>query len=65
MGLRSFHLFFMVISVLLAVFVAAWANGQYRLEHEGVYLVWMIGAVGAGGGLASYAMAFRRKTRDL
>jgi hypothetical protein len=65
MGLRGFHLFFMAISVLLAAFVAAWASGQYRLEHEGVYLVWMIGAVGAGGGLISYAMAFRRKTRNM
>jgi hypothetical protein len=65
MGLRSFHLFFMAISILLAAFVAAWANGQYRLEHEGIYLAWMIGAIGLGAALVIYARAFQRKTRHL
>jgi len=65
MSLRAFHLFFIAVSVLLAAFVAAWAMGQYRLEHEGVYLLWTVGAIVAGGGLTVYGAAFQRKTRHL
>ena len=65
MGLRSFHLLFIAISVLLAAFVAAWATGQYRLEHEGIYALWGVGAVAAGGALVVYGAAFQRKTRHL
>ena len=65
MGLRSFHLFFIALSVLLAAFVAAWATGQYRLEHEAIYAVWGAGAVTAGAGLVMYGAAFQRKTRNL
>ena len=65
MGIRSFHLFFIAVSVLLAAFVAAWATGQYRLEHEGVYLVWTIGAVASAGVLVVYGAAFQKKTRNL
>ena len=65
MSLRSFHLFFIAISVLLAAFVAAWATGQYRLEHQAIYVVWGCGAVVFGGALVTYGTAFRRKTRNL
>jgi hypothetical protein len=65
MGIRSFHLFFIAVSVLLAAFVAAWATGQYQLEHEAVYLVWTIGSVVSAGGLVTYGAAFQRKTRNL
>ena len=65
MGLRGFHLFFIALSVLLAAFVVAWATGQYRLEHEGIYLVWTIGAALTGAALAVYGASFQRKTRNL
>jgi steroid 5-alpha reductase family enzyme len=65
MSLRSFHLFFIVVSVLLAAFVAAWATGQYRLEHRVIDLVWGCGAVVFGGALVVYGTAFQRKTRTL
>jgi hypothetical protein len=64
-GLRSFHLLFISLSVLLAAFVAAWATGQYRLEHEAVYLVWGSTAIAAGGALAVYGTTFQRKTKHL
>ena len=64
-SLRAFHLLFIALSVTLAVFVAAWAGGQYRLEHEGVYALSALGAVVLGGGLAWYGAAFQRKTRHL
>ena len=65
MSLRAFHLFFIVLSVLLAAFVAAWAVGQYRVDHAAVDAVWGVGAVVLGGGLVVYGAAFQRKTRHL
>jgi hypothetical protein len=65
MGLRSFHLVFISVSVLLAAFVAAWATGQYRLDHQAAYAAYGIGSVAAGAGLVVYGAAFQRKTRKL
>jgi hypothetical protein len=65
MSLRMFHLVFISLSVILAAFFAAWAGGQYRLEHEPVYAVTTLGSLAAGGGLAWYGAAFQRKTRNL
>jgi ABC-type Fe3+-siderophore transport system permease subunit len=65
MGLRTFHLFFISISVVLAAFVVAWATGQYRLEHEGIYIVWMVAGACAGVALAVYGTQFQKKTRNL
>ena len=65
MSLRAFHLLFIGLSVVLAAFVAAWAAGQYRLEHEVQYLMTSIVALAASGSLAAYGAMFRRKTRNL
>ena len=65
MGLRAFHLLFICLSVILAVFSAAWAVGQYRLEHETIYVVTTAGAVAIAAGLMWYGTAFQRKTRNL
>ena len=64
MGLRSFHLFFIALSVILAAFVVAWAVGQYRTAHAAVDLVWMAIAVASGAALAVYGTSFQRKTRS-
>jgi hypothetical protein len=65
MSLRAFHLVFIAMSVMLAAFFAAWASGQYRLEHEPVYALTSVLALAAGAGLAVYGTKFQRKTRDL
>lgn len=65
MSLKAFHLLFIALSVVLAVFVAAWAVGQYQLEHEVQYLVTSIVALAASGSLVAYGTIFRRKTKDL
>jgi hypothetical protein len=65
MSLRAFHLLFVLLSAALAVFFAAWASGQYRLEGGGGYVVVMVAAIGAALGLVYYGIAFKRKTRDL
>jgi hypothetical protein len=65
MSLRMFHLFFIALSVVLAAFFAAWATGQFRLEHDVVYALAAIGGLAACVGLAFYGAAFQRKTRNL
>jgi hypothetical protein len=65
MSLRAFHLLFIALSVVLAAFVAAWAVGQYRLEHEAMYAMAAVASLAAGGALAAYGAAFQRKTKNL
>lgn len=65
MSLRSFHLLFIALSVVLAAFFAAWAVGQYRLEHQIGYAAVGALALSSGGGLAVYGTRFQRKTRNL
>ena len=65
MSLRAFHLFFIAVSVVLAAFVAAWATGQYRAAHEASYALAGAASIAAAVGLAFYANAFRRKTREM
>ena len=65
MSLRSFHLLFIALSVVLAAFFAAWAVGQYRLEHQVGYAAAGVLAIASGGGLAVYGTRFQRKTRNL
>ena len=65
MSLRRFHVLFIALSVVLAAFVASWANGQYRLEHEAQYVVTMAVSLVLGVGMAAYGAAFLKKTRNL
>ncbi len=65
MSLRAFHLLFVAVSVILAAFVAAWAVGQYQLEHEMEYAVTCAAAVITSGALVAYGAIFQRKTRNL
>jgi hypothetical protein len=64
MGLRSFHLLFIAMSVLLAAFFAAWAGGQYQLEHEAIYAVTAAGSLLLGAALTVYGARFQRKTKS-
>ena len=65
MSLRAFHLVFIGASVILAAFVAAWAIGQYRAQDDAIYLGAGAASLAAAVGLAVYATAFQRKTREL
>ena len=65
MSLKAFHLVFIVMSVLLSMFMAAWASGQYRADAGVVYLAAAALSVLAGAGLAVYGTKFQRKTRGM
>jgi hypothetical protein len=63
MSLRLFHLFFIGLSVALAIFISAWATGRYRVEQDPGYAVAAVAALAGGAALVVYAIRFRRKTR--
>jgi len=65
MSLRAFHLLFIAMSVVLTAFVAAWAVGQYRVEHDLGYAATAVLSLASGGALVTYGAAFQRKTRNL
>jgi hypothetical protein len=65
MSLRAFHLVFIVLSALLAVFLAAWATEQYSARHEVGYALAGLVSLVVAGGLSAYATAFWRKTKHL
>ena len=65
MSLRSFHLLFIALSVILAAFFSAWAGGQYRLEQEPIYAATAVGALASAAGLIWYGITFQRKTKHL
>lgn len=65
MSLRAFHLLFISLSVVLAAFCAAWATGQYRMQHDFVYALGAVGSLACAGALAVYGAAFQRKTKNL
>lgn len=50
---------------MLAAFSAAWAVGQYRIEHQAVFMVTAVLSIVGACGLAAYGTAFQRKTRKL
>jgi hypothetical protein len=65
MSLRAFHLFFIALAIILAAFFGAWAIGQYRATSAAVFVIAAVGAIAGAFGLAAYAAAFQRKTRNL
>jgi len=65
MSLRAFHLFFISLSAIMAAFCAAWSFSQFRVEHDAVYALGSLLSAMSVAGLAVYAAAFQRKTRNL
>jgi hypothetical protein len=65
MSLRTFHMVFIAVSVVLAAFVAAWAGQQYQSGPSLGYAVTAVLSLVAGGGLIAYGAAFQRKTKGL
>ena len=66
MSLRSFHLVFIVASVMLSLMMAAWGAVTYgTVRGTGWHLVTVLGALVVAGLLALYLVKFVQKTREL
>jgi predicted membrane protein len=65
MSLRAFHLLFIALSVMLAIFCAAWCVEQYQVTPELTYAAAGVLALATAGALVVYGVAFQRKTRSL
>jgi hypothetical protein len=65
MSLRTFHIVFIGVTVVLAAFVAAWAVQQYQAGHAFGYALTAALSLAAGGALIAYGAAFQRKTKEL
>ena len=63
MSLRAFHLLFIALSVILTVFFAVWAAGQYQFAHDGGFALAGVVSLACGVALTVYGTAFLRKTR--
>jgi hypothetical protein len=65
LSLRSFHLFFIAVSILLAALVGAWGVQSYRAtgETSGLWLGVLFFVLGFI--LVVYGLKVRRKLRDL
>ena len=62
MSLRNFHLFFITLSVALAVFVAAWAVEQ---GLDAPHVATAVASAVTAGALALYGRQFQHKTKHL
>ena len=66
MGIKTFHLIFISISVLLSVGVAVWAfDFAQQVSRPAGYVATGIGAVLFGQGRVAYEIVFVRKLKDL
>ncbi len=66
MSLRSFHLVFIVASVMLSLMMAVWGGVTYgTVRGTGWHLVTALGALVVAGLLAVYLVKFVQKTREL
>lgn len=62
MGLKAFHIFFIVVCTLLALIVAAYA----ALEMTGLNrILWVAGSLLSGVGLIFYGIRFLKKMKDV
>jgi hypothetical protein len=64
-SLRAFHLLFISLSVLLAVFCAGWAGTEFRADQGAIYALGSALSIAIAVGLVFYGAAFRKKTRSL
>jgi hypothetical protein len=65
LSLKAFHIFFIAVSVLLALGFGVWSLYIYLLEEGGVYLVMGLLALLAAGGLVYYAAYFLHKLKHV
>jgi hypothetical protein len=65
MSLKSFHIVFVVMSILLAFFCGIWLLHEYASTHNGTELAVGIFSLLAGGGLICYGKSVLRKLKHI
>jgi hypothetical protein len=65
LSLRSFHLFFIAVSILLSVWVGVWGIDRYRSVGDASGLVFALLFLLVGIVLLVYGFKVRKKLRDL
>jgi steroid 5-alpha reductase family enzyme len=65
LSLRSFHLFFIAVSVLLAAWVGVWGVQSWQATHSSGDLILGLLFVALGVVLLVYGLRARRKLREL
>ncbi len=66
MSLKFFHIFFIVLSILLALGFAYWAISAYFADDHGIFmLIGGIISVIAGVGLVMYGKYFLKKLKKV
>ena len=65
LSLRSFHVFFIAVSILLSVWVGVWGIGSYRSGGDASGLAVAALFLLVGIVLLVYGVKVRRKLRDL
>ncbi len=65
MSLKAFHIFFIIVSILLAIGFAAWEVNNYLLSGNVLQLLGGIVAVLAAIGLTLYGIRFMKKLKHV
>ena len=65
MSLKAFHIFFIILSTLLAVSFGVWAVDDFARSESWVHLALGVGSFIAGGVLVWYGVWFLRKLRGV
>lgn len=65
MSLKSFHVFFITVSMMLAFGFAVWGFQQYGEHGEGLYLLLGILSGVMGAGLILYGALFLKKINSM
>jgi hypothetical protein len=65
MSLKSFHIFFIVASMLLGVSFGAWGIKDYGLSGSGIHLALGVGSFAASILLGWYGVWFLRKLKHV
>jgi len=64
-SLKAFHIFFVIVTVLMSGVVAAWAWRQYQTKPETTYLALAIGGWVFAVLFLAYGVWFLKKLRHL
>jgi flagellar biogenesis protein FliO len=65
MGLKSFHVFFVVVSTLLALSFAGWSAMEYSHTGNAVYVISTGGSLAVAVALVVYGFWFLRKLKNV